>query len=589
MSEQPTGTSQYYTMVPEELLFVFEYPDAGSYDESAVNTFLTNNFTNYTTGVDRGRVAHFDRTNHAETTQNTSRLTFLTCKFEGMQPDEMVNKLFELQATYNPRNETETRNLDGTSMALRAVSPNWLMSGMPNEPGPTDGGAGGGSVTKPVAPNPAVDAQFNQVSIDDPNAPWGYKFDEGAASSISTDQQAAIDVLKDALSKRFEVSDRDVEIAILDTAPQTYVDVKETKAVRQVRTLVEAYNEFKDTHPIIKSLFEPGGLNGPFKNIRISYDKDFVSIPAIQAITNFDLPRAHPEGYPYYAIDHGTFIAGIIHTLAPSIKLHLIEVLNARGVGTIEKVALGLQKARDDAQAQGKRLVVNMSLAFSFSWLNRASISSEQFARMNADEKRVVDAILDDGNFRSDMEQLGRWLAELVKFDDAAMTSEDIVENGGLVVAAAGNDNTQAQTPRPPTRYPAAFDSVVGVGALNESHDPTVYSNEPDIPIESGVWTFGGKEEPKGWAHEKFGVLGMYIGKYPDPNLAPDTDNVLPNDTGWARWAGTSFAAPVVTGCLALLISQGLTAQAALDTIRNGLLIPSSGSNAHWLPLIQNL
>jgi hypothetical protein len=41
---------------------------------------------------------------------------------------------------------------------------------------------------------------------------------------------------------------------------------------------------------------------------------------------------------PYRMTDHGLFVAGIIHTIAPQAELHLIEVLNPYGVGDLESI-----------------------------------------------------------------------------------------------------------------------------------------------------------------------------------------------------------------------------------------------------------
>jgi subtilase family serine protease len=51
---------------------------------------------------------------------------------------------------------------------------------------------------------------------------------------------------------------------------------------------------------------------------------------------------------------------------------------------------------------------------------------------------------------------------------------------------------------------------------------------------------FGGEEG------EGNGVLGVYVGNIPD-----GTPNGTPNLTGWAWWAGTSFATPIISGLVA--------------------------------------
>jgi len=94
-----------------------------------------------------------------------------------------------------------------------------------------------------------------------------------------------------------------------------------------------------------------------------------------------------------------------------------------------------------------------------------------------------------------------------------------------LVIAAAGNHGdlqppaaTPAFGPKSPT-WPAALPGVVAVGALDQTGVPAPFS--PKAP-----WV---DCEARG-----FEVAAAY-----------------PNDTGWATWSGTSFAAAVVTGAVA--------------------------------------
>jgi subtilisin family serine protease len=155
---------------------------------------------------------------------------------------------------------------------------------------------------------------------------------------------------------------------------------------------------------------------------------------------------------------------------------------------------------------------------------------------------------------------------------------------GKQVVAAAGNDweNGKARrrrrkepVARPPlARYPAAFASVVGVGALpKDSLDPQTgkhktsnYSNLGDRPAGDGIMTLGGEEG------ETNGVLGLYLSdKFPkrerinshnDKNTITmydrrsSADETKTEHNHWAWWSGTSFATPILTGTIAAVLSS---------------------------------
>jgi subtilisin family serine protease len=148
---------------------------------------------------------------------------------------------------------------------------------------------------------------------------------------------------------------------------------------------------------------------------------------------------------------------------------------------------------------------------------------------------------------------------------------------GSRVIAAAGNDWDPSDIGRPQARYPAAFSSVQGVGALkreqapaaiagNQNYQVASYSDLSDQPGKVGVATLGG--EPG----EGKGVLGLYLGEFPEP--LPEEWSIFhrilnwlvklfggrflypKNETHWAWWAGTSFATPILTGVIAAVLSD---------------------------------
>ncbi len=292
-----------------------------------------------------------------------------------------------------------------------------------------------------------------------------------------------------------------IDIAILDTAPDQ-------------EDIERAFTEWSATNPLVNRLL--GG------QLQISY----AGHTHLLGTVNVDLVE-----HPYTIADHGLFVAGVINSIAPQASLHLIEVLNPYGVGTVETLAEGL--ARLLPRNSDRPLVINCSLMITIPFPEHAH------------EIPGAEDPPDTHNLEAH-DLLGMPL-DLV-FN--ALRGQHI-----FIVAAAGNDNPGPQNSRPPARQPAAFGSVFGVGALaGQQLQPAEYSNISDTPVVSGIATFGGATTgapPHREATPDGGMLGVYIGEFPaEPAVA-----TIPNTNGWARWAGTSFATPIMTGTLAALLS----------------------------------
>lgn len=387
-------------------------------------------------------------------------------------------------------------------LSLRAVSPNWL-TGASQHVGTT---GGPGCWPTPVDHPPFVASGGA--------APWNYTVDQGMLATPPPSRTA-----------------RTVEVAILDSTPHP-------------RDLARAHKRWvaepapEQRHPLLAALL------GPDETFALGQDQQLEVTTA-----PFDLLSAVDAdliAHRYVMADHGLFIAGIIHTLVPTAHLHLVEVLNTYGVGSLETLLVGLQTvAARKQQMPDTALVINCSLTFACPPPDLAAI------RRQALHTPDIDTITPDQVQRTSrvFELVTELIADLSEARDVQ------------IVAAAGNDGLLAGSPHP-ARYPARYSRVVGVGALNSAGAAAIYSNMADQPAGAGFATFGG-DVVAGAPNDPFkasatGVLGVYTGPLPESG---------PNQTGWARWAGTSFAAPVVSAILARRLAGGESVDTAVQAL----------------------
>ena len=249
--------------------------------------------------------------------------------------------------------------------------------------------------------------------------------------------------------------------------------------------------------------------------------------------------RGHDES------DHALFIAGLIHDLAPSAQIRVLPVLNRYGVGDLHL----LLRVLEDVLANNpdrQPLVINMSLGFlpkmeHLPWLwygltppddpdfvadvaIRGEPRDVPWLTRNRDEVRRTTQLLHGG-----VERLMAYL----------------LENNCLGVAASGNDSlhrVEEGRPRFGPRVPARYGSVLGVAATTrEASRAAAYSNVGDeLELGDHVATFGGDVTPSD--EPKDPVVGVYVGRnFP-------SRPVVPNQTGFAGWSGTSFATAIVSG-----------------------------------------
>jgi hypothetical protein len=272
----------------------------------------------------------------------------------------------------------------------------------------------------------------------------------------------------------------------------------------------------------------------------------------------------------YDASSHGLFIAGIIHDFAPQANIYLVEVLNQKGVGTVSSLADGFRALREDKvfkkdqfQPETCALVVNCSLCLDCPPPDEQG----QITLVHEDDSGNVvgTSILHHPELAfAPVRTALEWFYNAFKGFDAQ------------VVAAAGNDGQVTDSQPPRATYPAAFKSVLGVGAMEKANLRAWYSNLADDPPYNGVVVLGGKghpqkakqgvddNPPKKWSETDAsdGILGLYVGKFPAADATTgkfDRSRAKPSTDGWGRWSGTSFASGVMSGILARAAAAGCT------------------------------
>lgn len=207
-----------------------------------------------------------------------------------------------------------------------------------------------------------------------------------------------------------------------------------------------------------------------------------------------------PEGLDYGA-GHGTFGAGIVRQLARDADVRIYRALDSDGLGSEAAVASAMvQAAMDGAQ------IINLSLGME-------TLDGQPPVALDV----AVDIIRTD------------W--------------PDV-----LIVAAAGNYGHDVPC------WPAAFDGVTAVAALDRDLQPIEWSSRGDWVQCSTIGE---------------AVLSTFV---PGEEEEPDEGDTVPDKyefpSPWAVWSGTSFAAPQIVGAVAQLMSKdGLDAQAALAAV----------------------
>jgi len=345
-----------------------------------------------------------------------------------------------------------------------------------------------------------------------------------------------------------------VTVFVLDTLPSVY-------------QIMQAASVAGSNNMLLQDMFEQSQLD----NGTIKFTYQDAPDPSQTAFTGKDV-YGRLVGFPMP--DHGLFIAGIIHDLAPNAKIECIRVLNDCAVGDLITLANTLNHIHDRMLPSGnlynKPVVINMSLV------------------VGPPEGDLSNVGLNLDTLKADLRGFNTLL-------------QSLVDLGAIFVASAGNDTDPRDMTMNPNgllfgpRYPAAFayddvnpiTTMIPVAALNGNGEPASYSNHPGP---KGIATYGGETPtiypPSPDADPNItpeidptvpidALCGVYSATmYPaltegnnyDPSSPSASTYPLypsPNTNAWAYWSGTSFATPIISALTALSL-QGQTAKSEM-------------------------
>lgn len=262
--------------------------------------------------------------------------------------------------------------------------------------------------------------------------------------------------------------------------------------------------------------------------------------------------------FAFKMADHGLFIAGIIHDISPHARVECIRVMGDFCVGDSDLFLKAMYYIQDRLLPGGdlyqRPVVINMSLVM-------PTMEEAQSEGLDSNVGGVTNDVL----------------------THVRQAIQTLVQRGAIIAASAGNEADLRENPtgmRPPALHPAAFanppDSIhqiIPVGAVKHDGTVTSYSCYPGA---RGIATYGGEiptlnpsdppsSTPKIITYDA--MKGIYsAGFYPPMSEDPPAlEYPPPNDHGWSRWIGTSFATPIISAVAARVLDWQTRGGSVLD------------------------
>jgi hypothetical protein len=257
----------------------------------------------------------------------------------------------------------------------------------------------------------------------------------------------------------------------------------------------------------------------PTLELRVRHPEVAVTWPDIK------MPIAPPS-----IDEHGLFVAGLIHAVAPRSEIHLYRVLDEFRRGDLWTLNSALHEFISSTLAAGAKpsgAVINLSLG---------GHPPQDY------ERRLAQLVREEVWPAEQVSRITRLL--LAEVTSLKTLLSAAYGHGIVVVAAAGNDSYGQEVIAGP-QIPASFSEFIAVGSTGIQGNRACFSNWGDAAAPGGDGNATTCQPMVDQCSDgcEYGLISLV----PISNDFP---------MGYAYWAGTSFSAPLVSGLAALVLEK---------------------------------